>query len=80
MQLESAAVRILLNKFSGGNGSIQFSQGLDQAELAANTFDGVQLKFGDIQQSNIQLRNNKGTVSFTTLRGMPKRCDNAGTG
>ena len=84
MQLDEPEIAIFLSNFSG-NGSIELGKGtdlkgLDQAELAANTFsEGVQLQFGDITQSNVRLRNNIGT-NFAALHGSPKQCDSAGTG
>ena len=59
LQLENEVVRLLKNSFTG-DGSIKLGvgnelQGLKQAELAANEFDGVKLRFGDIRHSNIQL-------------------------
>ena len=84
MRFENTAVWLLLNRFSG-NGSIELGfgkglEGLNQAELAANRFEGVQLRFGNIAQSRVRLRNNVGTDHFTALQGTPKQCDNAGTG
>ena len=48
-------------------------KGLDEAELAANQFIGVQLLAVDI--SKVVLRNNIGADYFSALRGLPKRCD-----
>ena len=84
MRLEVAAVRMFLSDFIG-NGSIEFGtggklRGLDEAELGANRFEGVQLHLGDISKSNVQLRNNNGTNYFMVLQGTPKQCDDAGTG
>jgi hypothetical protein len=84
IQLDVPEIAMFLSNFSG-NGSIELGKGkdlkgLDKAELAANIFsEGVQLQFGDITQSNVQLRNNIGT-DFTALHGRPKQCDSAGTG
>ena len=61
-----------------GNGSIEFVKGNDlhglkQADIFANSFADVRLRFGDIRSSEVRLRNNKG-AEYTAIVGAPEQC------